>query len=106
MLSVRLNQLEVGFYIKFFAFKKSGLSMDGHSMLIKKIADNKYSFFDPNHGEHANLNIDQLAEEINRSTKEMSANRMVFLDARHFVSSYHIAKKEISDEGLSSRAQM
>lgn len=102
MLSERLNQLEIGFYIKFFAFKKNGLSMQGHSMLIKKIDDNKYSFFDPDHGEHLSLNIDELAEKINKSTEELSANQMVFLDAKDFVNSYQIDKKEVNDEGLTS----
>lgn len=95
MLSERLNQLEVDFYIKFFVFKKNGLSMDGHSMLIKKINDNTYSFFDPNHGEYLNLNIDELVKKINKSAEEQSANQMVFFDARDFVSSYQIDKKEI-----------
>lgn len=106
MLSERLNQLEVGFYVKFFAFKKIGLSLNGHSMLIKKINDNKYSFFDPNHGEYLNLNIDELAEKINKSTEEQLANQMVFLDARDFVSSYQIVKKEIDDKELSSIPQI
>ncbi|KTD83129.1 hypothetical protein [Legionella waltersii] len=102
MLSERLNQLEVGFYIKFFAFKKNKLSMEGHSMLIKKMSDNKYSFFDPNHGEYLNLNIDELAEKINKATEEQSANQMVFLDAKDFVNSYQINKKEVDDERLNS----
>lgn len=106
MLSERLDQLEVGFYIKFFAFKKNGLSMEGHSMLIKKLDDNKYSFFEPNHGEYLNLNIDELEEKINKATEEQSANQMVFLDARDFVSSYQIVEKEIEDEGLNSKPQM
>ncbi len=96
MLSERLNQLEIGFYIKFCAFKKNGLSMQGHSMLIKKIDDNKYSFFDPNHGEHLSLNIDELVEKINKSTEEQSANQMVFLDAKDFVNSYQIDKNEMT----------
>ena len=98
MLSERLNKLEVGFYIKFFAFNSTLTSMRGHSMLIKKIAANQYSFFDPNHGEDQNLDIDDLAAQINRSTKENHANKMVFLDAREFITSYQITKKETYDE--------
>lgn len=101
MLSEKLNQLGIGFYIKFLAFKKNGLAMEGHSMLIKKIDDNEYSFFDPNHGEYLNLNIDELAQKINKSIREYSANQIVFLDAKDFVNSYQIEKKEVNDEGLS-----
>ena len=106
MLAERLNQLPVGFYIKFFAFKRKALSMEGHSMLIKKMNADKYSFFDPDYGEYLNLNIDELVGKINNSTKEFSANKMVFLDAKNFVNSYKIEKKEVNDEGLSSSPQM
>lgn len=102
MLSEKLNQLDDNFYIKFFAFQKEGLAMQGHSMLIKKIGDNNYTFFDPNNGEYTGLNIDGLAEQINNSTKEVRGNQMVFLDARDFLNSYQIAPKEIdSDEATS-----
>lgn len=97
MLSERLNELEIGFYVKFLAFEKHGLSIVGHSMLIKKMDDATYSFFDPDHGEYLNLNINELAEKIDKSTYEQSANQMVFLDAREFVNDYHIFEKEIID---------
>lgn len=98
MLSERLGQLDNGFYIKFFAFRKNGFSMEGHSMLIKKIGDNQYTFFDPNHGEYMGLNIDELVEKINSATKEHRANHMAFLDAREFLNSYQIEEKEIASD--------
>lgn len=101
IFSERLKKLENGFYIKFFAFKTTGLVMSGHSMLIKKIDDNNYSFFDPNHGEYLNLNLDQLVSKINASAEEHSANRMVCLDAMGFVKSYQIDEKKINDSELS-----
>jgi hypothetical protein len=102
MLSEKLNTLDRGFYIKLFVFKKNGLNMEGHSMLIKKMHDDKYSFFDPNHGEYINLTIDELAEKINGATEEHAANQIVFLDAKAFLKSYQISMKEIDDVKLSS----
>ena len=96
ILSEKLSCLEDGFYIKFFAFQKNGFSLFGHSMLIKKICDNTYSFFDPNHGESMNLNLDELTEKINNSVKENHANRIAFIDAKKFVKSFEIQQKDIN----------
>lgn len=102
MLSARLNDLDIDCYIKFFAFTKKGLMMQGHSMLIKKIDNYSYSFFDPNHGEYLHLNINELAEHINKSTAEHAANQMVFLKASDFINAYRIAKKQLEVEELPS----
>lgn len=95
MLSEKLSQLDTGFHIKFLAFRKSGFSMNGHSMLIKKTGDNQYTFFDPNHGEYMGLTVDELAQKINHATKEQCANHMAFLDAKEFLNSYQIEEKEV-----------
>jgi hypothetical protein len=84
-LSRNLDSLETGTYLKFEIFQKEGLRFTGHSCLIKKIGDNKYSFFDSNHGESSNLNIDQLIVKMEKSILEMRGTNIALLDAKQFL---------------------
>lgn len=60
--------------------------------------DDSYSFFDANDGGYTDLNSDELMEKIDLSSARYSATELLFLDAKAFVNSYQIAKKEIEDE--------
>jgi hypothetical protein len=100
MLLERFNQVPVGFAIKFFVFEKSYLSMNGHSMLIKKTSEDLYTFFDNNKGYQLNLDIEQLVVEINTASKTYTATHIIFIDAHHFIDSHPINKKEIDIEAF------
>lgn len=104
MLADKLDKLDIGFYIKFFAFQKNGFDLKGHSMLIKKINPDQYSFFDPDHGEYTHLNIDELVNRINNAAEESSANTLLFVDAKEFVNSFNIAQKNIAPEEDNSQS--
>lgn len=84
LLQEKLNGLEDGFYIKFIVFQKGFLSMEGHSMLIKKTGET-YAFFDPNVGEEQSLDIDALCNKINASMLSYKGSKMVFLDGKQFI---------------------
>ena len=65
-----LEGVDDGETIKFQAFDKRCISFlpvfRGHSLLIKKISDNDYIFFDPNKGETRKLTLEGLALKIDR----------------------------------------
>jgi hypothetical protein len=92
----KLSELPPGFYIKMFVFKKVFLSASGHSTLIKKLDDNTYSFFDPDHGEYMGLSFSDLVQKIN-VVANFGYTHMVFLDAAEFLNSYQLNKNQ---EGL------
>ncbi len=69
ILGNSLKKIENGETIKLAVFSKSGLSMKGHSLLIKKMQNDSYTFFDPNTGEHRNLSFIQLSNNIDAHLK-------------------------------------
>ncbi|AUH73416.1 hypothetical protein [Legionella sainthelensi] len=87
LFAKKLDELEVGCYIKFMAFTKSFGKMEGHSMLIKKNQDNTYSFFDPNKGEQLKLSASELCLKLNKSLKLYNATHMTFLDGLKYIKS-------------------
>ncbi|HEV8050922.1 MAG TPA: hypothetical protein VGP47_00390 [Parachlamydiaceae bacterium] len=64
-----LAKIRVGETLKFQVFKKENYEFSGHSLLIKKMENNGYIFFDPNDGEHRNLSLDKLGDKIDQQLK-------------------------------------
>ncbi|MCW8384691.1 hypothetical protein OQJ15_00075 [Fluoribacter dumoffii] len=87
LLTAKLNELEVGGYIKFMVFSKSLGKMEGHSMLIKKNSDNTFSFFDPNKGEYEKLSAPQLCIKLNKAMKFYDGTHMSFIDGVKYIKS-------------------
>ncbi|KTD66114.1 hypothetical protein [Legionella spiritensis] len=86
LLAEKLDAMEKGSYIKFFAFSKKGfLGLEGHSMVIKKTGDDAYSFFDPNSGEEKKLGIKKLADRIDTAIVTYEATRIAFIDGQRYV---------------------
>lgn len=64
ILKKGLSQIDTGTTLKLAVFSKSMFEFSGHSLLIKKTASNRYTFFDPNTGEHRHLSLTRLAHKI------------------------------------------
>ncbi len=64
MLSEGLARLRVGEQIKVHIFNKSGINFTGHSMLIKKMSNTEFIFFDPDQGEFRDLSFSKLCDRI------------------------------------------
>jgi len=60
-----LDTITEGETLKLEVFSRGCLSLEGHSMLIKKMANDKYIFFDPNVGEYRDVSFDELINRIN-----------------------------------------
>ena len=65
ILKKGLEKIENGETLKLEVFKKIFLSFEGHSLLVKKISNDNYIFFDPNTGEHRDLSFSELTSKIN-----------------------------------------
>lgn len=78
LLFKKLESLETGAILKFAIFKKTKKSFSGHSMLIKKTEDNKFIFFDPDHGEFRGLTQEDLAEKIDWLVKASKSSNLLF----------------------------
>jgi hypothetical protein len=87
----KVEQLTPDSYIKFFTFQKThtGYSSQSHALLIKKINQNTYSFFDPNHGEFSQLDINKLMIAINYTARAWQASHIAFIDGNRYVNSLH-----------------
>jgi hypothetical protein len=66
ILSEGLKNIAEGETLKFEVLHRDCLSLSGHSLLIKKMQNDKYIFFDPNTGEHRNLSLVQLSDNIDQ----------------------------------------
>lgn len=64
LLKAGLAGIENETTLKLEVFSKRGASFSGHSLLVKKVKDDNFVFFDPNEGEFRNLTVEQLMEKI------------------------------------------
>ena len=48
------------------------------------MADNRYTFFDPNNGEERNLNLDQLSDRIDEELEKHRGTDLFFLKGETF----------------------
>lgn len=88
ILQQSLDKCEPGSYIKFCTIRESGKLIKtptgGHSMLIYKQKDGKFSFFDPDGGLSRNLDFSSLATKINEATQ--NTKKICLIDNKKFLS--------------------
>lgn len=85
ILSQGLESIEDGEILKLEVFKKKGLNLHGHSLLIKKISRSKYIFFDPNNGEHRNLSITKLSDKIDQQLSQWEATDLLIMRGKVYL---------------------
>lgn len=78
-----LDRLENGTVLKLLVFQKFPLR--GHSLLIKKIDSNKFTFFDPNTGIEKGLTKEDLALEIDSQLKTLKGNDIYLTSADQYL---------------------
>ncbi len=71
-----LRNIENGEVLKLGVFHQGWFNLEGHSLLIKKIDNDQYVFFDPNHGEYRGLSTSSLRSKINAVIKEHEATNI------------------------------
>lgn len=59
------QKVKIGEMIKVEIFCRDGLHFEGHSMLLKKTGDNKFTLFDPDGGEFRSYDFANVALKIN-----------------------------------------
>jgi hypothetical protein len=69
ILEKGLNNIENGETLKLEVIERRCLKFAGHALLIKKMANNKYIFFNPSNGEERNLSLSQLGNKINEQIR-------------------------------------
>jgi len=85
LLNKKLDQLDDNHFIKFMKFNRRGFTFDGHSMLIKKVNNESYHFFDPVDGAYLNLNKDQLSYHINKTINQSTTTDIALLDGDRYL---------------------
>ncbi|MBA2728925.1 MAG: hypothetical protein H0U49_12225 [Parachlamydiaceae bacterium] len=71
--------------LKLEVFSRGVLGFQGHALLIKKHANNKFTFFDPNTGEHRNLSFSDLSDKIDEQVKQMKGTDIFILRSQDFL---------------------
>ncbi|MBI2790323.1 MAG: hypothetical protein HYX61_00065 [Gammaproteobacteria bacterium] len=86
LMSKAIDNIQVGTYAKFFAFKKEGLNFQGHSMLIRKNENGSFIFFDPNHGAKTFATKKELQtrliEAFKECHREFKSENICFMDVQ------------------------
>lgn len=78
VLADGLKHLENGTILKLEVFSKDQLSFTGHSLLVKKVNENEFIFFDPNSGEHRGLSMDELSNKIDEQLQNFEGTDLFF----------------------------
>ncbi len=73
MLEKGLSTIAPGTSLKLQVIIRDFLGFSGHSMLIKKLADENYILFDPNAGEYRNLSLDKVSDIIDQQLSTFEA---------------------------------
>lgn len=73
LLEMKLSTIEDNTTLKMFVFKKFPI-LYGHSLLIKKVAENHFIFFDPNRGETRGLSLEELSKQIDAQISAYGKN--------------------------------
>jgi hypothetical protein len=97
MIAEKLDSLPEGKYLKVFCLKRDGLSLQGHSLLVKKGADGKFAYFEPNAGAFYNLTKDSLFNKIEKSVNAFGGEfkEVCFLDAEKLAAKKPLLKQLI-----------
>ena len=85
LLKQGLEDIKVGTTLKLEVFSKTNLNFSGHSLLVKKVAEDKFIFFDPNSGEHRDLSIEELASKINEQLKQWNGTDLFFTKGEDYI---------------------
>lgn len=80
-----LNRIPSGETLKMEVFRKKGLDFAGHSLLIKKVKDNEFVFFNPDGGIYKGLTFDQLKEEIDRQLLANDGTDLLFMKGSDYL---------------------
>lgn len=85
VLKHAMAKTENGTTMKLEIFARKGIDVAGHSMLIKKHADDNYSFFDPNEGLYTGLSEDQLMDKMDAELRRIKATDMLLIKGDDFL---------------------
>ena len=85
ILSQGLKKIKNGETLKLEVFCKEGLSFAGHSLLIKKIKEDKFIFFDPNSGEHRGLSMAHLSDKIDEQLAAQRGTDIFLLKGKDYL---------------------
>lgn len=85
LLTEGLKHLDNGTTLKLEVFCKDKSSFTGHSLLVKKVNDNEFIFFDPNSGEHRGLSSDELANKIDEQLKQWNGTDLFFTKSEAYL---------------------
>lgn len=89
LLAKGLKQLNKGEILKVEIFRKQRnpfkALFEGHSLLVKKVRDTEYIFFDPNSGEHRELSFKALGKKIDDQLETYHGTDIFFLRGKDFL---------------------
>lgn len=84
LISGKLDIIEDGETLKVAVFVKDGLlEIDGHSLLLKKVSRDEFIFFDPNSGEHRQLEKKEVMKHLDKSVAHW--DNIVFMKGKDFL---------------------
>jgi hypothetical protein len=85
LVIVAMGRSEVGETLKVLIVERTWTGFLGHSLLVKKTANDTYCYFDPKEGEYRNLSPKKLCEHIDRAIRSFCANDIFFMKAETFL---------------------
>lgn len=85
MLEKGLHSIANGETLKLEVFRKACFSFEGHSLLIKKVSNDQYIFFDPNTGEHRDLSLHQISDHIDTQLTMWTGTDIFLTKGRDFL---------------------
>jgi hypothetical protein len=85
ILGKGLEKIKDGETLKLEIFSKEGFNFSGHSLLIKKMTNDNYIFFDPNTGERRNLTFVQLSDNIDEQLKLWNGTDVFLTRGKDFI---------------------
>ena len=80
-----MNRLPDGETLKLEVFKKTALEFSGHSLLIKKMDQDNYTFFHPSQGEYRDLTLKQLKDQINQQILLNDGTDILFMKSSDYL---------------------
>lgn len=108
LLKSGLENIDSGATLKMEVFSKGKFHFSGHSLLIKKVDDDEFIFFDPNRGEYRGLTFKELVKKINEQIKVnqgtdiLISKGSVYLKKLEDKKILQVAKQTISSEDSST----
>lgn len=109
-LAAGLENVKEGEYVKFCVFKKEKLLgiiptfSNGHSMLIKKVSNDKFVFFDPNEGTTKPMSTEGLTDKLNVKFEEWNKSFYGFNEVCFINNSSYMKEAMTPKKGIAARA--